>query len=144
MKSKLFILLTACGLLFTACGFNANNAKEKAEKLLEEVQSQDGNASQKEYSEALSILNETYVTQNKLIDEALQAANNGDNAKANELLNKVREDENASQNSQLLSMLKTADLDDANKAALEEYEKNMQSLSDKIVEVATLMLDIDF
>ena len=144
MKSKLFIFIAACGLLFTACGFNANNAKEKAEKLLEEVQSQDGNASQKEYSEALSILNETFVAQNKLADEALQAANNGDNAKANELLNKIREDENASQNSQLLGMLKTADLDDSNKAALEEYEKNMQSLSDKIVEVATLMLDIDF
>ena len=143
MKTKLFIFVAACGLLFTACGFNANKAKEKAEKLLEEVQSQDGNASQKEYSEALSILNETYKAQNKLIDEALQAANNGDNAKANELLNKVREDENTSQNSQLYSLLKTAELDDANKAALEEYEKNMQSLSDKIVEVTTVMINLD-
>ena len=143
MKTKLFIFVAAFGLLFTACGFNANKAKEKAEKLLEEVQSQDGNASQKEYSEALSILNETFVAQNKLADEALQAANNGDNAKANELLNKIREDENASKNSQLLSMLKTADLDDANKAALEEYEKNMQSLSDKITEVVTATLDLD-
>lgn len=140
MKSKLFILIAACGLLFTACG---NNFKEKATKLLEEVQSQDGNASQKEYSEALSILNETFVAQNKLADEALQAANNGDNAKANELLNQIREDENASQNSQLLSMLKTADLDDSNKAALEEYEKNMQSLSDKITEVVSAMVDLD-
>ena len=143
MKTKLFIFVAAVGLLFTACGFNANKAKEKAEKLLEEVQSQDGNASQKEYTEALTILNDNFTAQNKLVDEALQAANNGDNAKANELLNKIREDENASQNSQLLSMLKTADLDDSNKAALEEYEKNLQSLSDKITEVATATLDLD-
>ena len=143
MKSKLFLLVAACGLLFTACDFNANKSKEKAEKLLEEVQSLDGNATQKDYSEALSILNETFVAQNKLADEALQAANNGDNEKANELLNKIREDENTSQNSQLLSMLESADLDDANKAALEEYEKNMQSLSDKITEVATAMIDLD-
>lgn len=143
MKTKFIILVAAVGLLFTACGFNANNVKEKAEKLLEEVQSKDANASQKEYGEALSILNETFVAQNKLADEALQAVNNGDNAKANELLNQIREDENASQNSQLLSMLKTAELDDSNKAALEEYEKNMQSLSDKITEVATAMLDLD-
>ena len=142
MKTKLFIFVAVCGLLFTACGFNANKAKEKAEKLLEEVQSQDGNASQKEYSEALSILNETFKAQNKLIDEALQAANNGDNAKAKELLNKVREDENTSQNSQLYSLLKTAELDDANKAAFEEYDKNWQSLSDKIVEV-TVMTELD-
>lgn len=143
MKTNLFIFVAVCGLLFSACEFNANKGKEKAEKLLEEVQSQDGNASQKEYSEALSILNETFVAQNKLVDEALQAANNGDNAKANELLNKIREDENASQNSQLLSMLESADLDDASKASLEEYKKNMQSLSDKITEVVTATLDLD-
>ena len=139
MKTKLFILVAVCGLLFTAC----SNNKEKAEKLVEKVLSQDGNASQKEYAQALNILNETFVAQNTLVDEAFQAVNNGDNAKANELLNQIREDENASQNSQLLSILQTADLNDANKAALEEYQKNMQSLSDKIAELSVAMLDFD-
>lgn len=143
MKSKLFIFVAVCGLLFTACGFNADKAKEKADKLLEEVQSQDGNVSQKEYTEALSILNDNFTAQSKLVDEAMQAVKNGDNDKANELLNKVRETESASQNSQLLSMLESADLNDANKSALEEYKKNAQALSDKITEVATAMLDLD-
>lgn len=143
MKSKLFIIVAAAALCFTSCGFNSDKIKEKAEKLLEEVKSQDEAPSQKEYSEALSILNENFTAQNKLVDEALQAVNKGDNEKATEMLNKVRDDENASQNSQLLSLLETADLDDSNKSALEEYKKNMQTLSDKITEVASAMIDLD-
>ena len=140
MKTRIFLFIAVLALLGTAC--SSNSLKEKAGKLLEEVQSSE-NPSQKEYTEALSILNDNYQTQSKLVDDALQAANNGDNEKANELLNKVRGDENASQDQQLLSMLEAADLDDTNKAALEEAKKNMQTLSDNITEVASAMIDLD-
>ena len=123
-----------------------SNLKDKAKEILQQVMEQKDNGkepSQKEYADALSILNENLAAQTKIADDAAKAVKDGDNEKAQELLNKLRSDDNQTQNEQLLGVLKSADLDDANKAALEEYEKSAQALSDKIVEITTSMLDLD-
>lgn len=139
MKTKLFLFMLVA-LICTAC--SSGSLKEKGEKLLENIQNEEG-PSQKQYSEALSILNETYATQSRMVDKAMQAVENGDNEKAQEILNKIRDDEDSSQNSQLINMLETADLDDANKAAFEDYKQKAQSLSDKITEVVTSLIDLE-
>ena len=140
MKAKFLIIVALVALVSTSCG-NFKETKEKAMKVMETLQS-DENPSQKEYTEALSILNDNYAQTNKLVDEAMKAVQAGDNEKAQDLLNQIKADEAVAQCQQLESKLKTADLDDANRAALEEYEKNAAALSDKIVEVKTAMLDI--
>lgn len=135
---KIIFLCIICSV--TVCSCNSNRA-EKAQQILENVAS-DEEPSQKQYSDALKILNENFAAQSKLVDEAMNAINNDDEEKAQEILNKIRNYENAALDQQLISMLKTADLDDANRAAFEKYEQNSQALSDKIVEIVSSMIDI--
>lgn len=143
MKIKTFIYIAFVAIMAASCG---SNLKDKAKETLQQVMEQKENGeepSQKEYADALSILNENLAAQTKIADDATKAVTDGDNEKAQELLNQLRSDDNQTQNEQLLGVLKSADLDDANKAALEEYEKSAQALSDKIVEITTSMLDLD-
>lgn len=135
---KIIFLSLICSLAVCSCG--SNNA-EKAQQILENVNS-DEEPSQKQYSDALKILNENFAAQSKLVDDAMNFIKNGDQEKAQETLNKIRNNENATLDTQLVTMLKTADLDDANRTAFEKYEQNAQALSDKIVEIVASMMDI--
>lgn len=135
---KIIFLSLIFSMVVCSCG---SNTAEKAQQIIESVNSDD-EPSQKKYSEALKILNENFASQSKLVEDAMNAINNGDQDKAQEILNKIRNNENAVLDDQLVSMLKTADLDDANRTAFEKYEQNAQALSDKIVEIVASMMDI--